>query len=47
MRVRGVLVLMTGLFLAGGSVLVAHSYLQKMTSPPGEAGTPCWSCTRM
>jgi pilus assembly protein CpaB len=37
MRVRGLLVLTTGLFLAGGSVLVAHSYLQKMTSPPGEA----------
>ena len=37
MRVRGVVVLMTGLFLAGGSVFVAHSYLQKMTSPPGEA----------
>jgi pilus assembly protein CpaB len=28
---------MTGLFLAGGSVLVAHTYLQKMTSRPGEA----------
>lgn len=37
MRVRGLLVLVTGLFLAGGSVLVAHSYLQKMTAPPGEA----------
>jgi pilus assembly protein CpaB len=37
MRVRGLLVLVTGLFLAGGSVLVAHSYLQKMTTPPGEA----------
>jgi pilus assembly protein CpaB len=30
-------VLTTGLLLAGGSVLVAHSYLQKMTSRPGEA----------
>jgi pilus assembly protein CpaB len=37
MRARGLLVLVTGLFLAGGSVLVAHSYLQKMTAPPGEA----------
>jgi len=37
MRVRGLLLLVTGLFLAGGSVLVAHSYLQKMTSRPGEA----------
>jgi len=37
MRVRGLLVLVIGVFLAGGSVLVAHSYLQKMTSPPGEA----------
>jgi pilus assembly protein CpaB len=37
MRVRGVLVLATGLLLAGGSVLVAHSYLQKMTARPGEA----------
>ena len=37
MRVRGLLVLVIGLFLAGGSVLVAHSYLQKLTSRPGEA----------
>jgi pilus assembly protein CpaB len=29
--------LVIGLFLAGGSVLVAHSYLQNMTSRPGEA----------
>jgi pilus assembly protein CpaB len=29
--------LVTGLFLAGGSVLVAHSYFQKMTAAPGEA----------
>jgi pilus assembly protein CpaB len=29
--------LATGLLLAGGSVLVAHSYLQKITSRPGEA----------
>ena len=37
MRTRGLLLLMLGLLLAGGSVLVAHSYLQKMTAPPGEA----------
>jgi pilus assembly protein CpaB len=37
MRVRGLLVLVIGLFLAGGSVLVAHSYLQTLTSLPGEA----------
>jgi pilus assembly protein CpaB len=37
MRTRGLLVLVIGLFLAGGSVLVAHSYLQKMTARPGEA----------
>jgi pilus assembly protein CpaB len=29
--------LVIGLFLAGGSVLVAHSYLQKMTAQPGQA----------
>lgn len=37
MRIRGLLLLVIGLFLAGGSVLVAHSYLQKATSRPGEA----------
>ena len=37
MRTRGLVLLVIGLFLAGGSVLVAHSYLQKMTSAPGEA----------
>jgi pilus assembly protein CpaB len=37
MRVRGLVVLVTGLFLAGGSVFAAHSYLQKTSSPPGEA----------
>jgi pilus assembly protein CpaB len=37
MRIRGLLMLVIGLFLAGGSVLVAHSYFQKLTSPPGEA----------
>jgi pilus assembly protein CpaB len=37
MRVRGLPLLVIGLFLAGGSVLVAHSYLQKMTARPGEA----------
>ena len=37
MRTRGLLLLVIGLFLAGGSVLVAHSYLQKMTARPGEA----------
>jgi pilus assembly protein CpaB len=37
MRVRGLLMLVIGLFLAGGSVLFAHSYLQKMSSSPGEA----------
>jgi pilus assembly protein CpaB len=37
MRTRGLLLLVIGLFLAGGSVLVAHSYLQKMTAAPGEA----------
>jgi pilus assembly protein CpaB len=37
MRVRGLLMLVIGLFLAGGSVLVAHSYLQTLTSQPGEA----------
>ena len=37
MRTRGLVLLVIGLFLAGGSVLMAHSYLQKMTSAPGEA----------
>jgi pilus assembly protein CpaB len=37
MRTRGLVLLVIGLFLAGGSVLVAHSYLQKMTAQPGEA----------
>jgi pilus assembly protein CpaB len=37
MRTRGLVLLVIGLFLAGGSVLVAHSYLQKMTAQPGQA----------
>jgi pilus assembly protein CpaB len=37
MRTRGLVLLVIGLFLAGGSVLVAHSYLQKMTVQPGQA----------
>jgi pilus assembly protein CpaB len=37
MRVRGLVVLVIGVSLAGGSVLVAHSYLKNMTARPGEA----------
>jgi pilus assembly protein CpaB len=37
MRIRGLLMLVIGLFLAGGSVLVAHSYLRTLTAPSGEA----------
>jgi pilus assembly protein CpaB len=37
MRLRGVSMLVLGLFLAGGSVIVARSYLQNADQRPGEA----------
>lgn len=37
MRGRGLLLLVVGLLLAGGSVLVAHSYLRNAANHPGEA----------
>ena len=41
MRLRGVSMLVLGLLLAGGSVIVAHSYLQNANQMPGEtAATP-------
>jgi pilus assembly protein CpaB len=37
MQIRGLPLLVIGLFLAGGSVLVAHNYLKNINSQPGEA----------
>ena len=37
MRGRGLLLLVTGFLLAGGSVLVAHSYLKNAATHSGEA----------
>ena len=37
MKMRGLVVLMTGLVLAGGSVIVAYQALQSSSQPPGQA----------